>query len=406
MTQAKKEFYLNFIINKLIGYGNGEWDTEGFKKSEYGFAMADRVSRWLRFDPDSTSEDCINYYRELGVKRELHDDGTYYGRWSILYPLELVLGRKYPLIIMHHGVTDSLENAEFNSGYGDICGKEGFIALFIQNSNVDNTLRILDNVMENYPVDPERVFISGHSQGGRQASSFTIEHPERVTAFALSGNDVFRNGDVFGRMYTAEEFDRLKEVFVPCMQIAGQFEYGNILPLNIWRDPPANRWREPEALEARDWVAGLARDPRRDAEQDPTRPPGAKRYNPCPPENATQDEKDNWKITMLNKRLDTLNIEPRDVEKCLYWRDNPDTELHKVLGFYGDFERITYYYGYKHFMVDIKNRAGVDAFRYVGVENMPHCISLMHGHLTWEFFKQFRRDTATGRIIADEYRVY
>lgn len=109
-------------------------------------------------------------------------------------------------------------------------------------------------------------------------------------------------------------------------------------------------------------------------------------------------------IGRLNKRMDTLNCEPRDSKTCISYLNTPEDELHHVLGFYGDKEEIIWHYGYKYYTLNIWNREHINAFRYVAVENNPHWPPVLMAELLWDFFKQFRRDGKTGKIVEEEYR--
>ncbi len=391
--------YMELAVKKLMVGANKEWDTEAFKKSAYGKAFAKKMKQWCELENDE--EACREYYRSLGVKRRLVDEGLYYERWALLWPEDMDREKKYPLVLMLHGAGSSLEYDEFLSGFGDICGREGFIALFPQNTNVDNCLRLIDELDREFPIDRERIYVAGHSHGGRQASSFVFEHPEKAAAFALNSLDVCRNGAADGSEYGDDAFARLKAAFVPCMQMAGSNEFSYILPLNRWIEAPMSPFGD--SPEANGKFLGPERDSRRDTQEDPTRPRGIKRKKPRPPEHLTDEEKDIWSVGMINKRLDTLYIEPRQLEKCLSYRHEPDTELHGFLGFYGENERIEEHFGARHFMLDIYNCDGVDAFRYAGVENSPHSTCLSLGELAWDFFRQFRRDSESGKIVCDRY---
>ena len=75
-----------------------------------------------------------------------------------------------------------------------------------------------------------------------------------------------------------------------------------------------------------------------------------------------------------------------------------------MLGFYGDEEAILQIHGLKHYFVNIYNEDGINAFRYVCLDNYPHFVPPAGGELLWEFFRQFRRDRSTGRIICDAYQ--
>jgi len=110
-------------------------------------------------------------------------------------------------------------------------------------------------------------------------------------------------------------------------------------------------------------------------------------------------------IDRLNTRLASLGCVPRDMATCISYLNNSEENLHKVIGFYGDKEQTMIFYGYKHWRIDINNIDGLDAFRYVVVENSGHHWPVMAAKLGWNFMKQFRRDSLTGEIIADNYQI-
>ena len=69
-------------------------------------------------------------------------------------------------------------------------------------------------------------------------------------------------------------------------------------------------------------------------------------------------------------------------------------------------EETRLYFGLEHYIIDIFNKGGFNALRHVTIDNMPHNPALVLGEMSWEFLSQFRRDSKTGRIVADEYRPY
>ena len=121
---------------------------------------------------------------------------------------------------------------------------------------------------------------------------------------------------------------------------------------------------------------------------------------PAPPEGM---DRHIWMLSRLNKRLELLDCAPRDMETCISYLEKPEDELHHVLGFYGDTEEIREICGLKHYIVNIYNKNGLGVFRYICLDNYPHFVPPAGGPLLWEFFKQFKRDKATGRIVAAEY---
>lgn len=408
-TGEKFEAFLKYL---KVAH-NGSMDVEGFLHSGYGREFARRLQVRFTYEGDAMGAEAEKYYRSIGLKKELFELDDYYERWSLFTPLEMEAaekGKLYPLVFSHHGGGSSIETDEFSSGYMQIAGREKFMVAFLQNSNWENTLRILDFIAQNYPLDRERVYISGFSQGGYQTHSLYFRAPERVTAVAPCGNDIFRPWDNFDILYTEAEMEHLREVFVPFFQMTGVVEASGFVPLTGWR--PRKDWNDvgnPETFT----------DPRKNDDLDPTRmhdpnrgfkDPSRLRMKvgntwsqctpPTPPEGV---EIFDWMMGRINRRMWLLGCEPRDKERCRSFQDTPEDELHHVLGIYGDRERTEVHYGYKHYTVDMWNRDGIHAFRYVSVENCPHWPYLMMGELAWNFFKQFWRDSATGRIVEDVY---
>lgn len=378
---------------------DGGADIDAFAESEYGRAYAERLVLGYRFEQDPTGPEVEEYYRAHGLRRQMLENGDYYTRWLLITPLELeteaAAGRRYPVVVVNHGGFCSISTDEFQSGFPQVAAAERVIVVMLQNTNRDNTERVLDRLVELYPVDTERVYLVGESQGGYQATSTYFRAPERFAAVVTCGNDIWRDWDNDNVPFTAAEVAHVTETFVPFMQIVGQFEASGFAPVNDWH--PRTDWGPAPAGEP--W-----RDPRRDDDRDPTRAVnGPRRFStqPSPPEGA---DKHVWMLERLNRRMASLGCAPRDAATCLGYLDAPDSELHRELGFYGDDERTEVVLGATHWIADVANADGVPAFRYVVVENAPHCWPVTAGELGWAFMKQYRRDAATGSVVVDEHR--
>jgi len=377
---------------------NGDADIPAFIASEYGEATARMLQTRFTYEEDPMGEAAVEYMKHFGLKKEMFEADDYYTRWELLTPLSMYEEGnrwKYPLIIANHGGSMPIEFEEYSFGLHEIAAREGFMVLFLQNTNWENVDRVLEILKKKYPVDEERVYMVGYSQGGYQVTSTFFRIPEKITAVAPCGNDIFRTYDNFNVPYTEEEFAKVKKLLVPVIQIVGACEASSFVPVNSWR--PRKDW-------GRDQGPEIYTPPGRDDSRDPTRIHGGRRRfsdNMVPPEGADIPE---WMISRLNLRMETLNCEPRDPAVCISYLDHPEDEFHHLLGFYGDEEKVLKFYGYKHYMANIWNRDGVNAFRYVVIENSPHMIPITTAVLVWDFFKQFRRDQYTGKLIVDEYR--
>lgn len=389
-TGEKFERFLEYI---KVAH-NGYMDIDGFLDSEYGNVFAGIQDVRFRLEEDPQGPRATEYYESLGLQMWMHDDEDYYTRWMMLVPRTLAAGKRYPLVIANHGGGNAIETDEFAFGLPQIAGKESFMVLYAQNTNWQNLLQLLEKAQQQYPVDPERVYMAGYSQGGYQTSSALLRIPERLAAVAPCGNDIFRTYDNFNIPYTQGEYDRLKTACVPVIQVVGQCEASFFVPVNDWK--PRKNWGYDVGGEP--YV-----NPRKNNTLDPTRIKGGPRSfsaMPVPPEGT---DKHQWMIQRLNMRMELLGCALRDPETCIGYLNTPQDTLHHVLGFYGDQEEIRTYYGYKHYMLQINDNRNWPVFRYVAVENSPHWPPVMMGRLIWDFFKQFRRDSCTGKLMFDPY---
>lgn len=391
----------------MNGAHNKTADIDKLLATEYGELMTEALQIKLRFDgPDGCGER-VKYLAEFGVRAEIHDDGDFFSRWGMFLPDDVPndSAEKYPLIIVNGG---NPENAAFDFGFYKICKKERFLYMSCRNHNWENISAMIETVTPMYPVDRERVYICGYSYMGYQATSTFTHVPYKFAAAAPCGNDIFRPNDNFMNPYTEDELTSLKHHLVPFIQIVGACEASNFVPLNDWHIRAS--WGNPKRPED---VKAPWHDERDIQVLDPTinplrrRPDGTIQNTPpsampAPPEGM---DRHIWMLSRLNKRLDLLGCAPRDMEKCLSYLDKPEDELHHVLGFYGDTEEICEIHGLKHYFVNIFNKDGLNAFRYVVLENYPHVPPPAGAPILWDFFKQFRRDQATGKIICDPYKV-
>jgi predicted peptidase len=110
-------------------------------------------------------------------------------------------GKKWPLIMYLHGGsrrgTDIEKLREPGYGLPALVEKNKsfpFVVLSPQCpegeywTDTDGLIALLDEVLKNYAVDPRRVYLTGHSMGGRGTWYLAYEHPERFAAIApMSG---------------------------------------------------------------------------------------------------------------------------------------------------------------------------------------------------------------------------
>ena len=387
---------------------DGKMDIDRLIDSEYGAEFTKRLQTRFLYEEDAMGEAAMEYYHSIGLKKEMFDAQDYYARWVIFTPLSVLEeeNRKFPLIISLHGGGSSIETDEFSTGFTEIAAKEQFFVAFLQNTNWDHVSTILDRILEMFPVDPGRVYISGLSQGGSQTNTCLHRMPERLTAVALNSCDFIRQSDNFDVPFTPEEKQRVKSAKVPVIYTVGANDASYYVPLNHWQprkswdgrlgDPetykPVGRDNEKDPTWIHDPAKGFRDAARLKMKQEP-------HWWMCHPSHPGEGEDvGRWSVARVNQRMELLGCKQVDADRCIGFADAPGDEFHHLFGFYGDKEEQMCYHGWKHYFLNNYDVEGVNMFRMVVVENFPHWQSVMMARLCWAFFRQFYRDPDSGEL--------
>src|SRR5215469_17011139 len=120
--------------------------------------------------------------------------------YRIYVPAAYDGSRPYPLIIALHGmggdensIFDQYANGAFKSeaekrGYIVVCPKGREPASMYTGPAEQDVLDVIAEVEQAYKIDPDRVYMTGHSMGGFGTWSIAIDHPELFAAIApISG---------------------------------------------------------------------------------------------------------------------------------------------------------------------------------------------------------------------------
>jgi pimeloyl-ACP methyl ester carboxylesterase len=98
---------------------------------------------------------------------------------------------KLPLIIFLHGVcpNEDLEKFKHFSPLKYGLDHEGFPFLVVcpatsRGWSVPTLNQLLDHLQTNYPVDPDRIYVTGHSMGGHATWAWALAQPSRFAAIA------------------------------------------------------------------------------------------------------------------------------------------------------------------------------------------------------------------------------
>jgi len=110
-------------------------------------------------------------------------------------------GKKVPMVVFYHGGSDNPSEAAEMSRFHELGRKENFITVYPWSSNTANwnndyvstpngdscgdekyCILLIDYMITNYPVDPERVYLSGFSNGAAMAQVIAMLYPEKIAA--------------------------------------------------------------------------------------------------------------------------------------------------------------------------------------------------------------------------------
>lgn len=152
-------------------------------------------------------------------------------------------GKKVPLMVFMHGGSDNPEEAAEMSKFHEIGETEGFITVYpwagnragwnmqlleLNSENKDDVryiMKLIDYMIASYPVDEQRIYLSGFSNGAGMAQTIGMLHPERIAA--ICHIDSNWPGERLG----ASEFDPEKEKPF-CLALEKQKEFPYRLP--VW----------------------------------------------------------------------------------------------------------------------------------------------------------------------------
>lgn len=123
--------------------------------------------------------------------------------YSVRVPRGATEGRRLPLVLLLHGFTGTGTLVEGYTRFGALADRENFFLVtpeglgrptgwnagFINlgRAGVDDLKflgQLLDDVVEEYPVDRNRVFVAGHSNGAMMANRLAAARPDRIAAIS------------------------------------------------------------------------------------------------------------------------------------------------------------------------------------------------------------------------------
>ncbi len=142
--------------------------------------------------------------------------------YSVYLPSDLESSGSVPLLVALHGGGGSAEKwpGYTNNGFERLADREGFILVYpngleghwndgrgvdrfySQHENIDDAgflARLIDVLKASYPIDANRVYVTGASNGGMMAHKLAAEYSDKVTAIASVISSIPKNLE--GRLY-------------------------------------------------------------------------------------------------------------------------------------------------------------------------------------------------------------
>ena len=181
----------------LKSHGNTSYDFEHFVNSEFGEIYA-RYAHLGATYPDNMDENLLAYWREIGMEKTLvRPEGAEDNQqdYYVYTPVDMDAAAQYPLVIVNHGGGANARSCE-SFGWIDVAAQEKLILVMAEDTEAESLRRILDEVKAAYPVDESRVYLTGSSQGARRSKKFAGLYPNEIAAIApMNAPFAFFDGD-------------------------------------------------------------------------------------------------------------------------------------------------------------------------------------------------------------------
>lgn len=331
---------------------DGIFNREWFVNSATARKMAEGLEIEYRFasvyDPGFAE-----YWENRGLRFEVHH---YRGeRWMTLVPLSAFERpeQKLPVLLALQEVYPGNEHlAVASMSYFfeamDIAAQGECILLFFVLEDPESNEMAMDIVAEAekmYPIDPRRLYVTGHSHDGRFARILSYRHPEKVAAVAVMGNGVtLESSAESGNPVGGTEdwmLDELSRVKLPIINLGGEREH---------HTPDFHTDQFP--VFARGW----------------------------------------------QRRLAVCRCQPKTTEQIAAAQHSSDIVERKI-GVPFDKTQVLWLDGFEHYIGDVVNREGKHWTRMVCIDNSPHTVTASMLTLAWSFLRRFERNLETGEVV-------
>jgi len=336
------------------GTGNPYFDPQRLLHSMWGQHRMEGVS-FARAAGKDGDPSVKAHFDQMGLVFSQHD---YQGeRWIIFSPKQAVEeNKKLPLVLI-------LEEVNYYDEYGISSAYSSFldyfklaaegelnILLFARETPeaMDHAYDIIKEAEQTYPIDPSRIYVTGHSHNGHLTREFAYRHPDMVAAAAPLGNSSGLAAPSYSHEAVVADDARIEawsKIDMPIITIgaAGEVLSPHTMPSLILND-----------------------------------------YDLF--------------IEAWQRRLKASRIPMKSREEIMAAEHSDDYVTH-LYGLPNDGSSIQVIDGLEHYIIDVKNVDGKKHLRIVGIENMIHMAEPTMPMLSWTFMRRFARDQKTGKVI-------
>lgn len=166
-----------------------------FKVYEETFSKVRKINTGDCGDMDTISDLTGDEFKWFIDDESLGEKHT----WLMHVPDDLPKGGKVPMILFCHGGSDNPTEAANMARLHELGKKEHFISVYPWGSNTASwavgygsddkndrsedevfLVKLIDKLIAEYPVDPERVYMSGFSNGAAMAQVIAMLYPEKI----------------------------------------------------------------------------------------------------------------------------------------------------------------------------------------------------------------------------------
>lgn len=276
--------------------------------------------RWIFIAPDCTAEQSVKDLPTMVIFREVSHNNGY-----------------LPLIALA-GFYDYIDLA----AQGDMN-----ILLFVLEDPDSNDLlvEILQEAGEIYGVDPQRVYVTGHSHNAMYCYEFAARHPQMIAGVATEGSMHSLIDPQKGGMMNLSDrsIEALSQVDMPVLNCNGAAE--NHFLIHELGSPAYE-----QAVEG------------------------------------------------YQRRLKASRCPEKTLEEIRAAHDSASYAVRR-LGVPADEAEVKFIDGVECYVGHVFNREGKERLRLVTIDNLPHITNPMFPMMSWSFLRRFARNNGTGELI-------